>query len=91
MNRTPLAHIEPIDIEEPLTRRMPRATRATWAPAAWSSPSSFLPWEEMIEPRFPKPPRMPHDLKAPKPRDAALAIAVFGDDIDDLDTWLLDP
>jgi hypothetical protein len=49
----------------PSAGRRPRALRATWTPTTASKHISFIPWEEMIEPRFPRPPKLPRDLKAP--------------------------
>ena len=61
-----------------------RKTRATWAPPLIvSRRPSFVPWHEMVEPRFPRPPRMPRDLKAPVPM-AVLDGELLDDEDDEL-------
>jgi hypothetical protein len=78
-----------------------RRARATWAPhVSASRRPSFVAWQEMVEPRFPRPPRMPRDLKAPVAVSALESELLDDDDVlddededdeDDEEIWTLEP
>lgn len=75
-----------------------RKTRATWAPPViLSKRPSFVPWHEMVEPRFPRPPRMPRDLKAPVVVSVLDGELLDDDDVldddedEDDEIWTVDP
>ncbi|MFO0761239.1 MAG: hypothetical protein U0359_32470 [Byssovorax sp.] len=70
-------------------RAVPAQDRSTWAPPRDSRERSFLPWEELLTPRFPKPPTMPRDLKAPEPVGPGEDTELPGEERDGI--WTLDP
>lgn len=92
-----IASLDPDDIttykRPPRPRAVRRALGETWAPRARGQRVSFLPWEEMLEPRFPKPPRLPLDLEPPSPVAAndPEGEGFMLHDLDESDIWTIEP